>query len=269
MIFDFVGCDAMTANTVDRAGAYALNALWAFDRTVYDGARHSALFIGEPEDVPDVPLGRALPNKREHALAHYHFVGHAIGFRPEDLAADRAAVRRALGYDERPLVVCAVGGTAIGRALLETCAAASLPLRESLPDARMVLVCGPRIPVDAVHAPSGVEVRGYVPRLYEHFACCDVAVVQCGASATTELAALGTPFVYVPVEGHFEQEIVCARLARYGIGRRLSLPCASPEALAAAILEQYRGGRAATAMPTDGTRLAAEHILHVLHSRHE
>lgn len=275
MIFDFVGCDAMAPDLLDRVGAYALNALWALDGRVYrdsdrvgDRRRHSALFIGEPEDVPDRALGWGLPNRREHARSHYQFVGHAIGFRPEDLA-DSAAWRHAFGYGEEALVVCAAGGTAIGRCLLELCGAAWLPLRESLPDVRMVLVCGPRLPVESVRAPKGVEVRGYVPRLYEHFACSDVAVVQCGASSTTELAALRKRFVYFPVEGHFEQETVAARLARYGVGRRMSLSSTTPAALADAILGEYAhsGTSTPSSLPTDGARNAARHILEVLEDR--
>jgi UDP-N-acetylglucosamine:LPS N-acetylglucosamine transferase len=276
MIFDFVGCDAMAPSPLDSVGAYALNALWALDGRVYhkcvgNGRRHSALFIGEPDDIPDGAFGPALPNRREHARSHYRFVGHAISFRPEDFA-DRASWRDALGYGEEPLIVCAAGGTSIGRDLLELCGAAWPLLRESLPGVRMVLVCGPRLPVKSVRAPEGVEVRGYVPRLYEHFACSDVAVVQCGASSTTELAALRRPFIYFPIDGHFEQEIVAARLARYGVGRRMSLSRTTPAELAAAL----RGACASSAispspssptLPTDGARNAAGHILRVLDER--
>jgi hypothetical protein len=273
MIFDFVGCDVITPNVLDGVGAYALNALWALDGRVYrerggDGRRHSALFIGEPDDIPDEALGRGLPNRREHARAHYEFVGHAIGFRPEDLA-DRVALRQALGYGEEPLIVCAAGGTSIGRSLLELCGASWFQLREHLPDVRMVLVCGPRLPVESVRAPKGVEVRGYVPRLYEHFAASDVAVVQCGASSTTELAALRQRFLYFPIDGHFEQEMVAARLARCGVGRRMSLSQTTPAELAGAILGECArsGDSTPSSLPTDGARKAAQHILRVLEGR--
>ncbi len=137
----------------------------------------------------------------------------------------------------------------------------------------MVLVCGPRLPVESVRAPEGVEVRGYVPRLHEHFACSDVAVVQCGASSTTELAALRRPFVYFPIDGHFEQATVAARLARYGLGRRMSPSRTTPAELAAAILGEYAHPATSPApssatLPTDGARKAADHILRVLEDRH-
>jgi UDP:flavonoid glycosyltransferase YjiC (YdhE family) len=60
-----------------------------------------------------------------------------------------------------------------------------------------------------------------VPRLYEHFAAADFAVVEGGLTSAVELAAVGAPFVYVPLSGHVEQEIeVAPRLERLGIGRR-------------------------------------------------
>ena len=48
------------------------------------------------------------------------------------------------------------------------------------------------------------EVRGYVPNLYQHFAACDLAVVQGWGTTTLELTALSRPFLYFPREQHFE-----------------------------------------------------------------
>jgi hypothetical protein len=260
MILDFVGTDPTTLNPLDHLGAYVLNAIWACDGRVYDGNPHSAIFIGELDDVPRRPFGRALQNRRDHAKEHYDIVGHVINFRHEEYS-DRTAWRRQLGYGEGPLIVCSVGGTAIGRDLLELCGQAFLPLRETMPNVHMVLVCGPRLPTESVRAPNDVEVRGYVPRLHEIYACCDVAVVQCGASSTTELCALRRPFIYFPIDGHFEQEAVANRLVRYGAGMRMSLKGTTPELLAEAIQQEYERPAAYGLMPIDGAAKAAAHIL--------
>lgn len=259
LITDFVGVDAAGGGLLDRMAAYPLNVLWSFDRTVYRGGKHSAILIGESEDIPDKPLGWLLESRRKHAETYYDIVGHVIRFEPEDYA-DRAETRRRLGYDDRPLIVCSVGGTSVGRTLLELCGQTFPLLREHLPNLRMLLVCGPRIPLDSLRVPDGVELRGYVPALFEHHACCDVAVGQCGASSTTELAALGTPFIYFPIEGHFEQEAVATRLARYGVGVRMSLSETTPAALAEAILGECGRPVAHCALPVDGARKAAQHI---------
>ena len=108
-----------------------------------------------------------------------------------------------------------------------------------------------------------------MPRVYEYFASSDVAVVQCGASSTTELAALRKRFLYFPIDGHFEQEMVAARLARYGVGRRMSLSGTTPAELADAILSEYArsGASPLSSLPVDGARKAAQHILRVLEGR--
>lgn len=72
----------------------------------------------------------------------------------------------------------------------------------------IVLVSGPRLSPESLHVTSkNVAVRGYVPRLYEHFAAADFAVVEGGLTSAVELVAVGTPFVYVPLSGHVEQEL--------------------------------------------------------------
>ena len=53
-----------------------------------------------------------------------------------------------------------------------------------------------------------------------------------------ELAAAKTPFLYFPLERHFEQNLhVRHRLERYGAGRALDFDDATPEAIAAALSE--------------------------------
>ena len=262
MIFDFVGTDAMTGAVHDRVGAWLLNALWPLDRLVYARGPHSALFIGELEDIPCKPFGLGLPNRRKHAQEDYLIVGHALGFDPDDYT-DPHAWRRRLGYGDEQLVVCSVGGTSVGRELLELCTAAADPLRERVPDVRVVLVAGPRIAVDSVRA-RGCEVLGNVPRLYELFASSDVAVVQCGGTTTPELAALGRRFIYAPIEGHFEQEVIARRLERHGVGRRMSLRATTAEALAQMIFEELGQYGQRGSMPLEGASKAAQHILATL-----
>jgi predicted glycosyltransferase len=76
--------------------------------------------------------------------------------------------------------------------------------------------------------------------------------------------ALGTPFIYFPIEGHYEQELVAARLQRYGAGARLSLADTTPEMLAEAIAAAYARGVEPVPLPVDGARRAGEHIVGTL-----
>jgi UDP:flavonoid glycosyltransferase YjiC (YdhE family) len=210
-----------------------------------------------------------LPNRREWAKRRYRFVGHVLPFDPADYA-DRARLRSRLGYDAGPLIVCSIGGTAIGKQLLELCGKVYPILREEIPDLRMVLVGGPRLAAGSLDVPPGVETRGYVPALYEHFAASDLAIVQGGATATLELTALRRPFLYFPIEGHCEQEIqVAARLARYQAGVRMALSRTTPQALARMILATIGKKVAYAPIAVDGARQAAMLICELLQRNEE
>ncbi|HEU0248540.1 MAG TPA: glycosyltransferase [Gaiellaceae bacterium] len=252
--------DATTWSPLERLIAYRINWLWSGGPRGRQPTEDRVLFIGEPEDVADRPFGFLLPNRREHAARHYHFVGYAFPFDPAGFA-DRTKVRAGLGYDERPLVLCSVGGTAVGADLLRLCAAAYPHIERRVAGVRMVLVCGPRLDPESVEVPSGVEVRGYVPRLYEHLAACDVAMVQGGGTTTLELTALRRPFLYFPLENHFEQNLVVAeRVVRHRAGKRMCYSQTTPELLADAVVELIGSEANWPAIPMDGARRAAELI---------
>jgi predicted glycosyltransferase len=111
-----------------------------------------------------------------------------------------------------------------------------------------------------------VRVRGYLPRLYEHLAACDVAVVQGGLTTCMELAASQRPFLFVPLQNHFEQNIhVRHRLERYDAGRCTSYEEASdPEALAEAIVKEVSRDVRYRAVETDGAARAAAMLAELL-----
>jgi UDP:flavonoid glycosyltransferase YjiC (YdhE family) len=260
MIYDFVGLDPMTRNPLEILGAYYLNWIWAQDHKVVD----RAFFVGELEDIPDKPFGLLLPNRRRHAESHYQPVGYVLPFDPAQYA-DQAQVRARLGYGDGPLIICSIGGTAIGKELLELCVRAYPTIKDAIPGTRMIVVCGPRLSPASLDAPEGVEVKGYVPALYEHLAACDLAIVQGGGTTTLELTALRRPFIYFPLEEHCEQQVtVAGRLARQRAGIRMSFPRTNPERLAEEAIASL--GRAVdySAIRVDGADRAAQLICGLL-----
>jgi UDP-N-acetylglucosamine:LPS N-acetylglucosamine transferase len=109
-------------------------------------------------------------------------------------------------------------------------------------------------------------VVGYVPDLYRDLAACDVAVVQGGLTTCMELTAAGTPFVYVPLRHHFEQNIhVRRRLQQYGAGICLPYEQASiPELLAGAVLDAVATTPRHRTVETDGAQRAASMLAELL-----
>lgn len=258
-IGDFIGMEPMSWNLKDRLACRVFNKIWSESMMMYLDKTYAEnyIMVGQPEDIMDIPFGRTGMTRRELAKRMMDFVGYIINFDPKD-HLDPAAAKRRLGYGDAPLIVCTIGGTAVGRELLQLCSDAFPLLRRDSPRLKMVLVCGPRLPTNAIRAPEGVEVKGYVPRLYEHMAAADVVVTACGGTTTLELTALRRPFLYFPLEGHCEQiNTVARRLERQGAGVMMRFPRTSPEALARAIRENIGRRADHPDIPLDGARKAA------------
>jgi pimeloyl-ACP methyl ester carboxylesterase/predicted glycosyltransferase len=220
--------------------------------------RDAALFVGSPDDVIDAEFGPGLPRIRDWTREHFDFPGYILPFDPAEFA-DRAALRARLGFGEdEKIVFAAVGGTSVGHHLLRRVVAAAPVTRRLLPEARIIVVTGPRIDPASLPPAPGVEYRRFVPDLYAHLAACDLAVVQGGLSTCMELTATRRPFLYFPLRNHFEQTLhVPHRLARYGAGTRMDYAQSDPEALAHAIADGLKRPVLYRDVETDGARRAA------------
>ena len=264
IIFDFLGLESVTGNPLEKLGTYYYNRTWSQDYR-RPNAADLTLFVGEPEDIPDRTFGFLLPNRREYARDRlFRFIGYIFQFDPA-IYADRNRVRERLGYGKEPLVICSIGGTSIGKELLELCGEAYPILKTEMPDLHMVLVCGPRLPPASLKIPAGIEVRGYVPALYEHFAASDLAIVLGGGTTTLELTALRRPFIYFPLEGQCEQEVsVAGRIARHQAGVKMHFSKTTPESLAKKIKENIGQEVTYPPIPIDGAEKAAHLIVQLL-----
>jgi predicted glycosyltransferase len=141
-------------------------------------------------------------------------------------------------------------------------------MKSEVPELRMILVAGPRLSPDSLPKMEGLEVRPYVHNLFEHLACCDLALVQGGLSTTMELVATRRPFLSFPLARHFEQNVhVRRRLANYGADRSLTYAGLTPETLAERALETMHAPVRYKAVETDGAARAARRIAQVLDNR--
>ncbi len=254
------GGAAEAALTADR------NAEMIEPLATHPAVRDRSIFVGDPEDVLDAPFGPDLPGMRAWTEANYDFCGYVTA-PPAMLPNSRAVLRAGLGCgpDDR-LCLVTVGGSAVGTHLLHRVLEA-VPLARTLdPSLRFLVVTGPRIDPTTVPQPQGVQVCGYVPDLHRYVTACDLAVVQGGLTTCMELTAGGTPFVFVPLRGHFEQQYhVRHRLERHGAGRCLDYAQATdPTVLAAALLGLRGRPEAGVPVPTDGARRAARMLAELL-----
>ena len=258
MIYDFIGVDPMTRNPLEHLGAYLINRRWAYGCRLAPDVPITTCYIGEADDIPDRSFGPGLPNRRRWARERCHILGFVLPF---DVTAcqDRSAMRRKLGYGAEPLVVCAVGGWGVGKELLGLCLKSYPLVKKRIQNLRMMIVRGPRLELPGVDDIPGLEIRGYVPDLFEHFAASDLVVTQGGGTSTLELTALRRPFLYFPLDGHFEQQVhVAGRLERHGAGIRMRFSETSPDDLADRIAAHIGAEVTYRPIPVDGAQRLAK-----------
>ena len=264
IIYDFIGSYSMTKSPMDIFGAYYWNYFWSKDFHKESPFVDIRLFVGELEDIPDTKFGFLLPRIRDWAVEKCKFAAYVVPFDPKEYK-DKKKTRANLGYGDEPLIVCSIGGTAVGKEMLQLCAQSYPIIKEKIPNVHMILVCGPRLMPEKLDVPKEIEVKGYVPRLYEHFAASDLAVVQAGATSTIELTALRKPFLYFPLIDHYEQRIhVSHRLTRHKAGVRMEYSETTPESLAEAITANIGKETHYLDIPTDGAKKAATFISKLL-----
>jgi len=257
ILYDFLGLDRMTLHPVEWIGVEAINRAWARD----PGGHYQAVFLGELDDLPLSPFGRRGVSRRIWAERNTAIVGHALAFDPRNLP-ERARLRATFGYGSEPLLLVSVGGTAVGRALIERCFEAFPLVRKELPDIHMVVVTGPQLALTKRNLPRDVDILSYVPRLYEHFAACDLAIVQGGNATTLELTALQRPFLFFPLRVHCEQmKHVAARQKRLGAGVQLSIDGTSATDLSRHVLSALSREVHYPPLSFDGARETAQLVL--------
>jgi pimeloyl-ACP methyl ester carboxylesterase/UDP:flavonoid glycosyltransferase YjiC (YdhE family) len=233
--------------------------------------RDLSMFIGSFDELPDRSFGPGLPGIRSWSRRWFSSVPYVLPFSP-GAYRDRPRLRHQLGYpQDQPLLVAAVGGTAAGASLLGLTCDAFARLRKQVPEARMLLVTGPRLDPRLLPDTEGMDKRGYVPDLFEHLACADAAVVQGGLSTTMELVGAGRPFIYFPLRRHWEQQhFVTHRLSHYRAGLRMDYATTSADDLAAAMrtaLAPASAGPGYRRVPRGGASRAASRIASLLAGR--
>ena len=264
VIYDFLGLDATTRNPVDHLAAYMTNRLWVKFLVGEPSLADRSIFVGEIEDVPDKRFGFMLPNRRKLAEKLINFAGYVL---PEDIEdfRNKAKARKLLGYGNEPLILCSIGGTSAGKNLLDLCVEAYPIVKDKIPNLQMVLVCGPRVAPESIQTPAGVKIVGYLPSLYRHLGAADLCIVTGGGTITLELTALQRPFLYFPLEHHFEQEVdVANRCQRHRAGIKMTCSKTTPESLSEAIVSNIGTHVDYASIPTNGAQEAARTIQSIL-----
>ena len=132
---------------------------------------------------------------------------HHVGPIVREAGADRETLRRRFGFGKNTILV-SIGGTDAGRYLIEKAIEAHRGLQGRL-DSELVIVSGPSLKLPDS---PGYRNLGFVDNLHELIYAADLVISLAGRSTMDESMAYGTPGIFIPIKGHFEQEEGASRL---------------------------------------------------------
>jgi UDP-N-acetylglucosamine--N-acetylmuramyl-(pentapeptide) pyrophosphoryl-undecaprenol N-acetylglucosamine transferase len=110
----------------------------------------------------------------------------------------REALRKKFSFDKKTIVI-SIGGTDTGLFLIEKALESISKINQ---DVEVVLVSGPAISKKF----ENVRNLGFVDNLHELIFAADLLISLAGKSTIDEANAYGTPAIFIPIKGHFEQE---------------------------------------------------------------
>lgn len=115
-----------------------------------------------------------------------------------DTFESREQLRKKYSFDRKTIVV-SIGGTDLGKFLIEKTVDA---FEKSVLDAELVIVSGPSLEMKQLPHRN----LGFASNLHEIIFASDLVISLAGKSTIDESRHYGTPGIFIPIKGHFEQE---------------------------------------------------------------
>ncbi|AJZ76228.1 glycosyltransferase [Candidatus Nitrosotenuis cloacae] len=109
----------------------------------------------------------------------------------------RDELRKRFAFDKNTITV-SVGGTDAGKFLVDKV----LEISPKLKDYDIILISGPALKIQN----ASIRNLGFVNNLHEIIYASDLVISLAGKSTIDESSAYGTPGIFIPIKGHFEQE---------------------------------------------------------------
>lgn len=114
------------------------------------------------------------------------------------ISYSREELRKRFSFNRKTILI-SIGGTNAGQFLIDKTIQVFKKLNL---DADMLIVSGPALKI----SDESIRNLGYVNNLHEIIYAADLIISLAGKSTIDEAASYGTPGIFIPIKGHFEQE---------------------------------------------------------------
>ena len=110
----------------------------------------------------------------------------------------REELRKKFSFNKTTIII-SIGGTNVGLFLIDKAIQSILKVNQ---DIEIVVISGPAVTKKF----DNVKNLGFVDNLHELIFASDLIISLAGKSTIDEAKAYGTPGIFIPIKGHFEQE---------------------------------------------------------------
>ena len=110
----------------------------------------------------------------------------------------REELRKKFSFNKTTIII-SIGGTNVGLFLMDKAIQSILKVNQ---DIEIIVISGPSITKKF----DNVKNLGFVDNLHELIFASDLIISLAGKSTIDEAKAYGTPGIFIPIKGHFEQE---------------------------------------------------------------
>ena len=110
----------------------------------------------------------------------------------------REELRKKFSFNKTTIII-SIGGTNVGLFLIDKAIQSILKVNQ---DIEIVVISGPSVTKKF----DNVKNLGFVDNLHELIFASDLIISLAGKSTIDEAKAYGTPGIFIPIKGHFEQE---------------------------------------------------------------
>lgn len=115
-----------------------------------------------------------------------------------DAAEPRESLRKRYGFEKKTVIVT-TGGTDLGKFLIDKTVEV---FKRGRIDAELVIVSGPTLQMEQ----TPYRNLGFAANMHEVVFASDLVISLAGKSTIDESRHFGTPGIFIPIRGHFEQE---------------------------------------------------------------
>ncbi|MEM4214076.1 MAG: glycosyltransferase family protein [Candidatus Methanomethylicaceae archaeon] len=210
----------------ERLGLEILGSLWKLSKVII-----------VPDFPPPFTIAKANIVPSYQYIKKLKLVGPIIPRRPEDLPPSEE-IKRAKGFDDRPLIFAAMSGTLAEKKYISDLL---IKIFSEFPDSYNVVVSRGysegSFPETNTLENKRLKVYDWVDDRYLYLKACDLLITRGGHNTVSEAIYYGKPMLIIPTPAHSEHQGIAESLSRMGMAISLQQHSLSKETLLDAVNE--------------------------------